>query len=379
MKKCELTGEPDLKQWIQKLIDQINFDRTAGSSTTGPTLSEDRATILFIMETYNKHLLEVDGHPVRKVREILDEFAKELLDPARTDADKLLYRFRQFFAGYRIDEYSYLHKTFDEFRAIIWDFVEQLGQEISQEKSADHEMLQNLGELREAVEANSIDLLKSQSRKFIDAYVEHQTKKDERKTERLGSVKRSLDSARQQLLEANQSMRRDHLTQAHNRKSFDEQVRQQISLTNLTPTPTPMTLLTIDIDYFKRINDNFGHPVGDFVLKECVRVLHDIFHGSDEFVARIGGEEFAIVLPHTSLDEALAKSETLLKRARKDVFIHEGHKLSFTLSVGVALYEKGETGETWLKRADQALYRAKQTGRDRAVVAGDKVEVSNVA
>src|SRR5690606_5501560 len=139
---------------------------------------------------------------------------------------------------------------------------------------------------REAVESNSIDVLKTHSRRFIDCYVEHQTRKDKRRADRIVAIKKNLDSVRSQLFEANSTMRRDHLTQAYNRKSFDEQLLQHVRMQGVSPQP--MILMALDIDYFKRINDQFGHPVGDFVLKECVKTLQETFSASGQFVARIG-------------------------------------------------------------------------------------------
>ncbi len=368
-----------MKRWIHKLINQFNFewDETT-PSTDGPSpISEDRATLLHIIDTFNKHLLEVERHPVRKIREVLDEFARELIDIERHDQEKLLFRFRMFFSSYRIDEYAYIQKTFDDFRGIIWDFVDQLAEDLQHEQSVDTEIQSSLGELREAVESNSIDMLKTQSRKFIDSYVEHQTKKDKRRTQRIHSIKKNLDSVRTQLLEANQNMRMDHLTGAYNRKSFDEQMKQYVRMTAVSPQP--VTMITLDIDHFKRVNDTFGHAVGDFALKECVKTLSRIFSRSSDFVARIGGEEFAIILPDYNLDKAIALAEQVLNQTRKDVFIHEGHELRFTVSMGVAQLEAGETPDQWLKRGDEALYKSKQTGRNRYCIAPSQSNTIKVA
>lgn len=368
-----------MKRWVQNLINQFNFDSEPESplSTEALSISEDRATLLFIIDTYNKHLLEIDRHPVRKVREALDDFAKELLNPDRKNIDKLLFRFRQFFGGYRIDEYTYILKTFEEFRGIIWDFVDQLSEDLSQEQTADKEIMSSLSDLKEAVEANSIDLVKEQSRKFIDFYVERQTRRDTRRSQRILSIKKNLDSVRKQLFEANQSMRQDHLTGAYNRKSFDEQINQHVRIMGISPNP--VTLLTLDIDHFKRVNDTFGHAIGDFVIKECVNVLHSVFQRPTDFVARIGGEEFAVILPGFTAEKAEVKAQELLDVVRKDVFIHEGHELRFTVSVGVAQLEPGEDKDNWIKRADEALYSSKHNGRNRSTVAPTSTKSNKAA
>lgn len=359
-----------MRRWVQNLIQQFNFDWQDGKSPSEiepPSLSDDRATLLFILDTYNKHLMEIDGYPVRKVREILDEFAKELLNPESQNIDKILFRLRQFFTSYRIAEHSYLQKTFDEFRGIIWDFVDQLAEDLSAEQLADNQIRESLTDLREAVESNSIETLKQESRKFIDSYVEFQTKRDMRKTARLQTIKQNLVSVRQQLFEAKENLMVDHLTKAFNRRSFDERVKEHLRVAEISQSP--LSLIVLDIDHFKKINDTYGHPIGDFVLQECVALLQNVFARKEDMVARIGGEEFAILLPDHRLEHAVTKAEEVLAKVRRDVFVHEGHELRFTVSMGVAQWNPGEKPTIWLERADKALYQAKNTGRNRYIVA----------
>src|SRR6185437_5339899 len=95
-------------------------------------------------------------------------------------------------------------------------------------------------------------------------------------------------------------------------------------------------------DHFKKINDTYGHPVGDFVLKELVATLNQLFTRDGEIVARIGGEEFAILLPDFQVGHAIKKAEEVLNRVRSQVYVHEGHKISFTVSIGIAELVQGE-------------------------------------
>ena len=354
-----------MKQWMQKLIDQFDFDWNSATqqATEQLDINEDRATLLYIIDAYNKHLIEMDKQPVRRVRETLDEFARELVKPGNHNPSRVLYRIRQFFSAYRLDEYTYLQKTFDEFRSIIWDFVDQIGEEIHFEKNNDQDLHQHLESLREAVEANSIEALKSKSREFIDSYVSHQTLKDERRAQRIESIKRNLSVVQTKLAEANKNMRLDPLTGAFNRRSFDEKMHQHLRLMQITSQP--VSLLMLDIDHFKKINDTFGHPVGDFVLQELVKILNQIFHRDQDFVARVGGEEFAIILPDYQLAHSEKKAKEALQRIQQEVFIQDGAELRFTISIGIAQLAEGEGGEEWLKRADAALYASKNNGRNQ--------------
>lgn len=368
-----------MHRWIKKLMEQFDLDLgqdvSDGSSQT-PHISEDRATLLYIIDIYNKHLIELETHPVRKTREILDEYAKELIKSVNGDSERVLFRFRQFFSSYRIDECSYFEKTFDDFRGIIWDFVDQLSEDLSAEQTVDSEMKKNLDDLKEAVESNSIDILRKQSRQFIDSYIELQTRKDSSRAKRIQSMEKSLNFVKKKLDEANQGMRLDHLTGAYNRKSFDEQLELNKRMFDLSQAP--VTLITIDIDYFKRINDNFGHPTGDFILKECVRMLQQIFNREEDFIARIGGEEFAIILPKCDQDAAVKKATQALESIRKEIFVIEDKQLKFTISMGIAPLQRDVAPTDWLKYADEALYKSKSTGRDRYTLASTK-NIKNAA
>jgi diguanylate cyclase len=357
-----------MKKWVEKLIEQFDFDWSSEEGGAAPGgFSEERATLLFIIDTYNKHLLELEGHPVRKVRETLDEFAKELIDPKGQPLEKVLFRFRQYFSAYRIDECAYMQKTFEDFRTIIWDFVDQLSEDVGQEQKEDFEIRQSLDELKEAVESNSIETLKNQSRKFIDCYVEKQFKKDKRRTTRIKSIKKNLNVVKKQLTEANDAMRVDHLTQALNRKSFDEYCVQHHKLHQVSGQP--LSLLLVDIDHFKRINDTYGHPVGDFILKELVGTLKKMFTREADLLCRIGGEEFAIILPDYQAEHAVTKAEEILSRIRGEVFVHNEAQIRFTVSIGLAQLHPSEPVEAWVKRADEALYYSKNHGRNRLTVA----------
>jgi diguanylate cyclase (GGDEF)-like protein len=229
------------------------------------------------------------------------------------------------------------------------------------------EIRQHLEELKDAVETNSIEVLKHESRKFIDCYVEKQFKKEKRASSRMKSIRKNLNVVKKQLNEATDKMRVDHLTQAFNRKSFDEQCEQQRKL--CFASGQAVSLIMVDIDHFKKINDTYGHPIGDFVLKELVKTLKAVFSREGDVVARFGGEEFAILLPDYQAGHALKKAEELLVRVREEVFVQENHQIRFTVSLGVAQLAPGEEYSSWLKRADLALYHSKNTGRNRATAA----------
>lgn len=368
-----------MKQWVKKLVEQFDIDwgshpsnkdsapRDPSSASSATSLSEDRATVLYFLDVYNKHLFEMQNHQVRKVRAKLDSFAKDLVQAPDGEEDKVLFKIRQFISSYRIDEYSYVQNTFDDFKRIIWDFADHLSEEAHIADSSQADINQSLEQLREAVESNSIEDLRARSREFISFYLKHQTNSNERRSKRMETIKKNLTTVKKQLMEANQTMRRDHLTGAHNRKSFDEQVRRYLQLHEIDKDP--MSLIILDIDFFKKVNDTYGHDIGDFVLQECVRLLSESFMREEDFIARLGGEEFAIILPGCNTDTAVKMAEEAMAKIRKEVFVHENYEIRFTVSMGIAELHNGESAESWYKRADAALYESKQTGRNKWTIA----------
>ncbi len=362
-----------MKQWVKKLVEQFDMDwgaaqeNSRGGKEVLPQMSEERATLLFILDILNKHLFEIQNHSVRKVRNKLDSYAKELANPHSQDIERVLFEIRQFISSYRIDEYSYVQNTFDDFKRIIWDFADHLSEEIQEQNAATGDINQSLEQLREAVESNSIEDLRMKSREFINFYLKHQSVHNERRSKRMENIKKNLTTVKKQLMEANTTMRKDHLTGAHNRRSFDEQIRRYLQLQEIDKDP--MTLIILDIDYFKKVNDMYGHDIGDFVLKECVRLLQESFSREEDFIARLGGEEFAVVLPGCNATSAVRMAEEAMNRIRKEVFVHENYEIRFTVSMGIAEVQPGEKGEALYKRADEALYESKQTGRNKYTVA----------
>ena len=377
-----------MKQWVTKLIQQLDMSfvkpESASTSSSGsapasdvPIISEDKATILYMIDVYNKHLFEVEKHSIRKVREKLDNLSKSLIDPDPKKMEKTLFDIRQFFSSYRIDEYSYIQNTFDDFKRIVWDFADQLSEDTEFENNKDKNLAKHLDNLKEAVESNSIETLRVKAREFINSYVEYQVEKNDIRDKRMTSVKKNLGAIKKQLMVANTSLSIDHLTSAHNRKSCDEYIKKIAQLNHLSQGPS--SLIMLDIDFFKKINDSYGHDIGDYVLKECVRILNEVFNREGEMVARIGGEEFVVVLPNHSAEQAVARAEEAQKKIRAESFIHGNLDIRFTASMGIAQLLEGESSSDWLKRADTALYQSKNSGRNKYSVASRLSKARNVA
>lgn len=175
-----------------------------------------------------------------------------------------------------------------------------------------------------------------------------------------------LATQRQQIESLKTAVRIDGMTQLANRACFDEKLTEMIRL--LDRYEETFSLLMIDVDNFKTINDTHGHQGGDRVLKGVAYKIRSTVRQTD-FVARFGGDEFAAILLKATAASAARVAEKLCQQIRESRFLLDGEEVRTSLSIGVAQALPGESEEDLMKRADSALYRVKQGGRNGLAVA----------
>ncbi len=183
----------------------------------------------------------------------------------------------------------------------------------------------------------------------------------------LAELRLGLEMANRRLIEANTSLiheaETDLLTSCGNRRMFEQTAATEIA--RAIRYAHPACLLMLDIDFFKRVNDEFGHPMGDQVLIYLVDLLHKQIRPSDGLF-RWGGEEFALLVPGVSLEQGRILAEKLRQSVADAVFPHQS---PLSISIGVALLASDTLVEEWVQRADTALYSAKSNGRNRVELA----------
>ncbi|HEY3400311.1 MAG TPA: diguanylate cyclase [Geothrix sp.] len=183
------------------------------------------------------------------------------------------------------------------------------------------------------------------------------------RTQIIEQQSRALGASNLDLQQANLELTRlssvDALTQIYNRMKLDAVLLEE--MTRATRYRSVFSVILLDIDHFKKVNDTYGHLVGDAVLVRVASILSENIRKSDT-LGRWGGEEFLLVLPETDLDKACLLAEKLRQAIAAETFPAVGHK---TGSFGVAAYDPEDTVASLVERADQALYEAKNTGRDR--------------
>jgi diguanylate cyclase len=169
-----------------------------------------------------------------------------------------------------------------------------------------------------------------------------------------------------ELRDLSEQVRADQLTGSLNRNGLDEVFAREKNRAERHDRPLCVALL--DVDNFKRLNDTYGHAAGDDALRHLVRVVKAALRPAD-MVARLGGEEFVIVLPESTVESAVQTMTRLQRELTKHFFLHDNEKLLITFSAGVARHRHGEDQAALLQRADRAMYQAKHSGKNQVAVA----------
>jgi diguanylate cyclase len=229
---------------------------------------------------------------------------------------------------------------------------------------------------QEVAEATDLHLLKSEVATRLESVVlamdTHQVSEQQRQIameqhlatleQRIHAMEEQSAAMERQMVEQRRLALVDILTQLPNRSAYEERLEYEVD--RWQRYRRPLTLAICDIDYFKNINDRFGHLAGDKVLKILARTLRARLRKTD-FIARYGGEEFVLLMPETDLHESLKAVEMIREAVANCPFHFREQPLQITLSAGIASFAEGEDAATVFERADRALYRAKETGRNR--------------
>ncbi len=212
----------------------------------------------------------------------------------------------------------------------------------------------------------------------IDLITEKTLEELKIENERLKDKLRKLEEEIKELKEAKKELEKksyeDSLTELFNRRYFDEKALPS-EIKRAERYKKPLSLIMTDIDYFREINNRYGHPIGDEVLKNFAKILKENIREGIDIPVRYGGEEFVILCPYVPKETAGKIAERLRKKVEETTFLvktAEGKslKLNLSASFGVTDFKKEEAPEVFIKRADDALYLAKAKGRNKTWLLG---------
>lgn len=279
--------------------------------------------------------------------------------------------------GQRLKEVIYRQSTLkknlneakERLKAMLAGFVDHLAT-FSESTSDYHDKIEKcaekIGAANDLAELN--DVIEEVMRETRIIQFNAQRSRDE-----LAAMKARVDEAEQEvarlqneLAETSEMVRHDQLTGALNRKGLDDTLDRELARAKRRQMPICVSLL--DVDNFKALNDTYGHQTGDDALVHLARVIRETMRPHDT-LARYGGEEFLIILPDTTLPDAVSALTRLQRELTKRFFLHKNEKLLITFSAGVTAFRDNEQRNDAIARADAAMYQAKKSGKNRVVSA----------
>lgn len=330
-----------------------------------------------LIRTFGQVSFDVDGESKEELAALCEAWARHLLvgEPAPVgaggaaadEATRALGDLSQFFGQRRKREAEFVTRAVGELKGALLDVVDNLWQVAQEDSQEDHEILSLLGELAVAVEENSPDRLRSAVQNTVTEISGRIERRERRRREQLKLLDSRVNSLESDLSSAQAQAQIDPLTQVYNRAGLEHGLDKRLLYGSLTGDT--ISVLMVDIDHFKAINDQYGHPAGDAFLKAFADALVRDFPRKSDLVARYGGEEFLVVLQDADEADAKRLGERFLQNIRKLRVRHGEDEISTTCSVGVAQWVSTEGRDDLVSRADSALYVAKNDGRDRLVLA----------
>ena len=301
----------EFKEEISQLSDKFTGETKLKKIQSG--FERDKKGIAAYISLQKKYLIDREG----EFKDIIDILTNAMVN---LDVENQEYNQKIMEQSKKIEQITFLNDIKKIKQTLILE-IEQMRQTVKKKQSSDNIKLEAL--------ANQVYILNSQLKQ---AHTESAT---------------------------------DSLTGIYNRKAFDGQIVELVEKN--TVSKSPFSLLMMDIDNFKKINDTHGHQTGDRIILATVNKCRQAIRG-DDFFARYGGEEFAIILPGASLRNAVKKANHICKSVASTRYRldddQDGQALQVTISIGVSCHQKADTTTSVVQRADQALYAAKHAGKN---------------
>jgi diguanylate cyclase (GGDEF)-like protein len=331
-------------------------------------------TVVALLRAFGEHAFDTDNMSAQQTRGESDGWARKISmaekpategAPPRRDFGGA----RRYFAAQRSHEREYVTSSVTNLREAVHAFARCLTRTVGEDRAADARVGAQLGNLVAAFGANDADVIRREAEGVVQVVSDVMEQRKKLQQEQMQLLSEKIQRLKAELHEARESAALDPLTQLHNRSSLDAQLERVADLSFLM-NATPC-LLMIDVDHFKSVNDRFGHPIGDEVIRRVADTLVRNFLRREDFVARYGGEEFVVVVPDSSAHAVRQRADRVRQAIAEIGFSKGSEHFSVTASIGLAVLGPGDTGKTWLARADAALYEAKSAGRNRVVFAED--------
>lgn len=330
--------------------------------------------------------LNIQASGLELARQLIQRIETGVLAADLPELMSDLVRLARLSAGLEHDDFENYLLSLNEQLAYVQEFLVQSQAEentaFAAHQQLDEKVRRDVSQLRESVKTtDDLRTLKTLVARQLESIVSTMDDYRLREKEREQGMRRRyqalLEKVEQMELEAARvksrieeeqiRARTDPLTGLPNRAAYNDSLESELG--RWDRYATEFSIAVVDLDLFKEINDKYGHLAGDKVLRLVARVLRQSLRGSD-FIARYGGEEFVVIFPSTGRTDAAAAAEKLRSAVETSPFNFRGEPVRVTASLGVAVVQAGDSAEALFARADQALYQAKDGGRNNVVICG---------
>jgi diguanylate cyclase (GGDEF)-like protein len=349
---------------------------TTDASAAGPLLGPALDTLAEVMRTLGEFALPRHDGDVEGARKEADAWASHVAiaspapgaaPEAKASARRDWEGLRRFVREHCQSSHRHAHTVVADLRETLWVFIRNLNQAFTEDGETDDAIRARLARLEALAHAATPSDLKREvleTASNLGQMLETRHRRHRTQMAQLGDRVRLLGS---ELESARRDGETDPVTAILNRKAFDEYLGRTVEICGAFAQPA--SLLLIDIDHFKSINDTHGHTMGDDTLRQVSNAVVRVFLRKSDFCARYGGDELAVILRETAPKEAEVLAERVLRGVRAINLVGPAGVITPTVSIGVGGFAAGDDAKRWIDRADRGLYAAKQAGRNRAGVA----------
>ncbi len=280
--------------------------------------------------------------------------------PRSLDGRRQWASVRRFFVDRRREERAFVMERLQGYRGVVDELVNGLRQIGHRDRDTETSVKMSLDAIENALATGVLPEIRTALSETIEAISDTFARQKQSYEDKINELNEKMSGLRQDLVSVREEMKRDPLTEVYNRRAFDTAVVQSLNLRFILNQP--FTLVMIDLDRFKEINDRYGHASGDAVLRAVGDALARSFSRKNDMIARYGGDEFAVILTDTSAESCEALIGRFLDCVSAIVVPNAPQDLRPGCCIGFTDFAGEDTVETLVNRADRALYQAKAGG-----------------